>query len=51
MNKTNTLSIAALLLVILGIYMIVLGTRAGILPPTVTGIGFIIIALVFWKIK
>jgi hypothetical protein len=27
--------------------MIVLGTKAGILPPTLTGIGFIVIAGLF----
>jgi drug/metabolite transporter (DMT)-like permease len=51
MTKNNLLTVAAFLLFVLGIYMIYLGTRANILPPTVTGAGFIIIAAVFWKLK
>jgi drug/metabolite transporter (DMT)-like permease len=39
--------IAGLLLIILGIVMIALGMRAGILPPSVTGLGFFVIAAVF----
>lgn len=39
--------LAAAVLVLLGIVMVYLGTNAGILPPTVTGIGFFVIALVF----
>ena len=51
MNKANLLALAAVLLLILGIYMIILGTRANILPPTITGVGFIVIAAVFWKLR
>jgi drug/metabolite transporter (DMT)-like permease len=51
MSKNSLLTVAAFLLVVLGIYMIYLGTQAKILPPTVTGAGFIIIAAVFWKLK
>lgn len=51
MKKTGILTLAAFLLALLGIIMIVLGTRANILPPTITGVGFIIIAVVFWKLK
>lgn len=39
--------IAGVALVILGGLMIFLGQRAGILAPSVTGIGFFIIAAVF----
>lgn len=39
--------ILAIILAFLGIYMIYLGAKAGIQPPTVTGIGFIIIAAIF----
>lgn len=38
---------AAVCLILLGIVMVYLGANAGILPPTVTGIGFLIIAAVF----
>lgn len=51
MSKNNLLTLAAFLLLILGIYMIYLGTRANILPPTITGVGFVIIAAVFWKLR
>ncbi|WP_277111603.1 hypothetical protein [Chryseobacterium taklimakanense] len=40
-------NILALILALLGIYMIYLGVSAGIQPPTVTGIGFILIAVMF----
>lgn len=38
---------AAVCLMLLGIVMVYLGVNAGILPPTVTGVGFFIIAAVF----
>ena len=38
---------AALVLILLGLMMIYLGLRAGILPPSITGIGFFVIAAVF----
>ena len=48
MNKNLTLTTAAVLLILLGAYMVYLGTNAKILPPTITGVGFIIIAIAFW---
>lgn len=39
--------IAAFILIILAVALIYLGTKNGILPPTLTGIGFIAIALAF----
>lgn len=36
-----------ILLILLGVYMIYLGLKAGMLPPTITGIGFFIIAILF----
>jgi hypothetical protein len=42
----NTLIV---LLIIIAIAMIVLGTKAGLLPPTLTGIGFILIAVLFYR--
>ena len=47
MKKNSTLLLAAVLLMFLGIYMIYLGTKGKILPPTITGAGFIIIAVAF----
>ncbi len=51
MRKNSLLTVAAFLLFVLGVYMVYLGTRANVLPPTVTGVGFIIIAAVFWKLR
>lgn len=42
-------NILIVLLIIIAIIMIVLGTKAGILPPTLTGIGFIVIAGLFYS--
>jgi len=44
----NYLTIA---LVIIAIVMIVIGVTAKILPPALTGIGFIIIAILFYDKK
>jgi hypothetical protein len=41
--------IAAILLILLAIVMIYLSINLGVLPPGITGIGFIIIALVFLR--
>ena len=43
----NFKNILAVVLAALGVYMIYLGQKAGIQPPTVTGIGFIVIAAIF----
>ena len=51
MSKNSLLTVAAFLLFVLGVYMIYLGTKANILPPTITGVGFIVIAAVFWKLR
>ena len=37
----------AIVLIILGVVMIVLGIRGNILPPSITGAGFILIAIAF----
>jgi len=51
MKKNSILAIAAILLMLLGIYMVYLGTKGKILPATITGIGFMIIAIAFLGIK
>jgi len=54
MNKNNTLSIASILLILLGIVMIYIGgfyAPKVILPPIITGIGFFIIAWVMIALK
>ncbi len=44
-------NILAVILAALGVYMIYLGQKAGIQPPIITGIGFIIIAAIFFATK
>lgn len=51
MKRSFLISLAALILAVLGIFMLYTGARHNILPPTITGIGFLVIAVVFWKIK
>ena len=51
MQKQHLLLIASVLMLILGIVILVLGVRAGLIPPMITGFGFIIIEIVFWKLK
>lgn len=47
----NTKNILLILLVIISFVMIALGAKAGILPPALTGIGFLIIAYLFFNKK
>ena len=42
----NTLLI---LLALIAVAMIVLGVKAGALPPALTGVGFIVIAILFYR--
>ena len=51
MNKNSILATVSSLLLLLGGYMIYLGTKGKILPPTITGIGFIIIAIAFLGLR
>ncbi len=45
MSNSVLLLLCSITLVILGIIMVGSGLNAGILPPTITGIGFFVIAL------
>lgn len=50
----NQISIAMknvllILLLLIAIIMIILGIRAGALPPAFTGIGFILVSALFYK--
>ncbi|WP_456404690.1 hypothetical protein [Thiolapillus sp.] len=45
MKNSTILLLCSILLIILGIVMVALGLKAGILPPTVTGIGFFVTAV------
>jgi len=51
MNKNLLLSFSSIVLVALGAVMIYLGVNKNLLPPTITGIGFIIIAFVFLSLR
>ncbi len=41
--------VVAILLILLALVMIYLSVNLGVLPPGITGIGFILIALVFLR--
>lgn len=43
--------IIAIILLLLGIYMIYLGIKASMQPPLITGIGFILIGFLFLNKK
>ncbi|MEM6490307.1 MAG: hypothetical protein AAF684_00145 [Pseudomonadota bacterium] len=45
MPRTKIIAIG---LAVIGLAMIVIGAMAGILPPPLTGIGFLLIAWDFW---
>jgi hypothetical protein len=47
MNRNSILLILAVVLVVIGAYMIYLGSLSGLVPPKLTGVGFIIIAIAF----
>jgi hypothetical protein len=51
MKNTPLAKFAALALLLLGLWMIVIGIQHKLLPPPLTGIGFIIIAFVFFGRK
>lgn len=54
MERNNVLTASSVILVLLGVIMIVLGINAGpkvLIPPIVTGIGFMIIAWTFMMLK
>lgn len=44
MNRKKKINLLNILLVITALVMFYLGIKGGIMPPTVTGIGFILIA-------
>jgi len=50
MIKFKLQKLLLILLVIIGIIMIVLGIKAKMIPPTLTGFGFFIIAYIFNQI-
>ena len=54
MKRNQVLNIGGVVLIILAILLLVLGMNAGpkiLVPPIVTGIGFIVIASVFMMLK
>ena len=42
-------NILLILLALIAIVMIVLGVRASVIPPALTGVGFIVIAVLFYR--
>lgn len=54
MKRNNALNVSSIILVLLGIVMVILGVNAGpkiLMPPIVTGIGFMVIAWTFIMLK
>jgi hypothetical protein len=51
MNRNTTLKFSAVVLMLLGVYMIYLGTSKNIIPPTITGVGFIVVAIAFLTLR
>lgn len=49
MNKKQKINILNILLVITAIAMFVIGYRSGLIAPSVTGIGFLLIAWLFYS--
>lgn len=54
MERNNVLSASSIILILLGVIMIVLGINTGpkiLIPPIITGIGFMVIAWTFMMLK
>lgn len=54
MNRNNVLNVSMFLIILMGIVMIILGINSGpkvLIPPIITGIGFMVIAWVFSVLK
>jgi len=51
MEAKKSINIISLLLIIIAIVMIYLGLSAGMLPPTLTGIGFLLISWALQLLK
>ncbi|MCX2743885.1 hypothetical protein OO013_08410 [Mangrovivirga sp. M17] len=48
MNRKNKINLISILLLIISVIMIYLGIKNNIAPPTLTGVGFI---LIIWAIQ
>jgi len=54
MKRNNLLPISSLIMIVLGVIIIILGFYSApkiLLPPIITGIGFMVIAWVFIMLK
>ena len=51
MNKKNLLLLGAVVLFLLGAMMLYLGLQGGMIPPSLTGIGFLVIGFVFLGLR
>ena len=54
MKRNNILTVSSLIMIMLAFVIVFLGFTAGprvMLPPIITGAGFLVIAWVFWTLK
>ncbi len=51
MKRSTLLTASAAALTVLGILMIGLGARAGLAPPAITGIGFLVTAAALFALR
>lgn len=51
MTRNSILTVLSVVLFILATYMIYLGMLGKILPPTITGLGFIVIGVAFLTLR
>lgn len=51
MKKNQLLILSAVILFVLSVIMVIISIQSKILPPGITGVGFIFIALVFLKLR
>jgi hypothetical protein len=51
MNKKNLLLLGAVVLFLLGAMMIYLGIQSSLIPPSITGMGFLVIGFVFLGLR
>lgn len=51
MNKNLLLTVSSIIMLALGGLMVYLGASKNLLPPTITGIGFLVIAFVFLGLR
>ncbi|KAF0095746.1 MAG: hypothetical protein E1N59_522 [Puniceicoccaceae bacterium 5H] len=48
MDKTQKFRVAAITLLVLGVAMLIGGIAGGLVPPALTGIGFLVLGWALW---